>query len=111
MHTTTSLHDGLTPAPETMVRQPVPLGAWIRRGACTSSDPAVFFPVGSDPAAAAAAAAAAKAVCDSCRVRQECLDYALEAREESGIWGGLDEAERRSLARRRQRAAAKRDAA
>ena len=94
MHTTTSPHDGLTPAPETIARQPVPLGAWIRRGACTSSDPAVFFPVGSDPAAAAVAAAAAKAVCDSCRVRQECLDYALEAREESGIWGGLDEAER-----------------
>ena len=34
---------------------------------------------------------------NSCTVRQECLDYALRIREQHGIWGGLNEAERRSL--------------
>lgn len=106
MKTSTS-PDGLTPAPQSLARPPVPLGDWIQRGACASSDPAVFFPAYGD----SANAAAAKAACAACCVRQECLDYALEAREESGIWGGLDEAERRSLARRQRRAAAKRNAA
>jgi len=33
----------------------------------------------------------------ACPVRQECLDYALRVREPFGIWGGLNEAERRAL--------------
>jgi hypothetical protein len=28
-------------------------------------------------------------VCNQCDVRQECLDYAIEAEEVFGIWGGL----------------------
>jgi WhiB family redox-sensing transcriptional regulator len=39
----------------------------------------------------------AKAICDQCRVRGECLQYALDIREQHGIWGGLNEAERRQL--------------
>jgi WhiB family redox-sensing transcriptional regulator len=30
-------------------------------------------------------------------VRRECLGYALEIREPHGIWGGLNENERREL--------------
>lgn len=40
---------------------------------------------------------AAKRVCAACPVRQECLDYALRVRESFGIWGGLNEVERRAL--------------
>ncbi len=40
---------------------------------------------------------AAKAICATCPVRQPCLDYALRIREPHGIWGGLNEAERRQL--------------
>ena len=43
----------------------------------------------------------AKAICSTCEVKQECLDYALEAREAYGIWGGLTELERKALLRRR----------
>lgn len=37
----------------------------------------------------------AKAICSSCPVRQECLDYALSIKEPHGIWGGLSEVERK----------------
>ncbi len=47
----------------------------------------------------------AKAVCESCPVRRECLDYALENSLRNGIWGGLSEQERARERRRRQRRA------
>jgi WhiB family transcriptional regulator, redox-sensing transcriptional regulator len=43
----------------------------------------------------------AKAICASCRVRTDCLDHALRTREPHGIWGGLNEIERRDLLERR----------
>lgn len=39
----------------------------------------------------------AKEICQSCSVRKECLSYALRIREPHGIWGGLNEVERRAL--------------
>ncbi|KOG14642.1 hypothetical protein ADK36_31115 [Streptomyces viridochromogenes] len=49
----------------------------------------------------------AKAVCRRCPLIESCLQGALD-RNESGVWGGLSEKERRSLKRRaaRERAAA-----
>ncbi len=38
----------------------------------------------------------AKAICASCPVLESCLDYALTIREPHGIWGGLNEMERRA---------------
>ena len=43
--------------------------------------------------------AAARALCAVCPVRVECLDYALVVQEPHGIWGGLNELERRRLLR------------
>jgi WhiB family transcriptional regulator, redox-sensing transcriptional regulator len=45
--------------------------------------------------------AAAKAICSSCPVLAQCRDYALMVREPHGIWGGLNEYERRQLLARR----------
>lgn len=39
----------------------------------------------------------AKAMCACCPVRRPCLDYALRIREPHGIWGGLNEIERKQL--------------
>lgn len=39
----------------------------------------------------------AKAICAECPVRRECLDYALSIREPHGIWGGLNEVERKTI--------------
>lgn len=41
----------------------------------------------------------AKRICAGCAVREECLAAALDRHESYGIWGGLNEFERRSLAR------------
>lgn len=43
----------------------------------------------------------ARALCRACTVREECLDYALTVEEPHGIWGGMNELERRRLLRRR----------
>ena len=41
-----------------------------------------------------------QAICTSCEVRAQCLEYALENDERFGIWGGLSERERRKLRKR-----------
>jgi len=33
-------------------------------------------------------------------VRSDCLDYAVEARERFGVWGGMTEKQRRRLLRK-----------
>lgn len=43
----------------------------------------------------------AKAICATCPVRGRCLDYAISIREPHGIWGGLNEVERKQLLERR----------
>ncbi|HEU0132779.1 MAG TPA: WhiB family transcriptional regulator [Mycobacteriales bacterium] len=45
--------------------------------------------------------ARARALCARCPVQDLCLDYALGAGEPHGIWGGLNELQRRRLLRRR----------
>ncbi len=42
---------------------------------------------------------AAKRVCAQCDVRLECLLYALETRQQYGVWGGLATEERRLMRR------------
>ena len=49
--------------------------------------------------------AVAKAFCARCLVRAECLEYALQIRETHGVWGGLNEMERRAELRQRTAAA------
>ena len=42
----------------------------------------------------------ARAICGRCKVREICLDYAITVGEPHGIWGGLNELQRRRLVRR-----------
>lgn len=41
----------------------------------------------------------AKKLCAGCEVREQCLDWALERREEHGIWGGYTHKERARMLR------------
>ncbi|MGH9076321.1 MAG: WhiB family transcriptional regulator [Acidimicrobiales bacterium] len=72
---------------------------WQAKAACRGPQAVMFFP----PAhyerkeAKETREAKAKGICRSCSVRPACLDYALRIREPHGIWGGLNEAERRML--------------
>jgi WhiB family redox-sensing transcriptional regulator len=75
------------------VTPPVP---WDAERACGPATAALFFG-GSE-----GDTEAAKAICAGCPCREACLSYALANRElDHGVWGGLDPAERRKLARRR----------
>ncbi|MDQ0798029.1 WhiB family transcriptional regulator [Streptomyces sp. B1I3] len=79
---------------------------WRTHAACRDADPDLFFPIGST-GPALVQAGEAKAVCGQCPVREKCLDWALENGQDSGVWGGLDENERRALKRRRARTQAR----
>lgn len=76
---------------------------WRSHAACRDVDTAVFFP----EIETESEVAAAKAVCAACPVREACLEFALVTRQDDGVWGGLDENERRRVRRRRQEAARK----
>lgn len=39
----------------------------------------------------------AKSICNKCPVKLDCLNHSLKTKEYWGIWGGLDERERRVL--------------
>ena len=72
--------------------------AWRDRAACKDSHPELFFPIGST-GDALEEIDAAKAICRSCPVRKDCLAFAIETNQESGVWGGMSEDERRKLRR------------
>jgi len=73
------------------------MGDWVRQAACAGANPETFFPASGERDATA------KAMCASCLVRTECLEYSLRTGPHWGVWGGLNEAERGTLARRRKR--------
>ena len=75
---------------------------WRDHALCSGTDPDLFFPVGTT-GHAVVSIDHAKRVCAQCTVTSNCLDFALETNQDSGIWGGLSEEERRQI--RRQRAA------
>jgi WhiB family redox-sensing transcriptional regulator len=77
------------------------MGTWRDQARCRGVDPQVFHPAEEDEEAADVA----KDICGLCNVRESCLEYALEAREKDGVWGGLTARERRRLIRQRRRSA------
>ena len=60
---------------------------WRELAACRSAEPELFFP--------AEGAERAKAVCGTCAVRRECLQFALATGQPYGVWGGMSAHERR----------------
>ncbi len=76
---------------------------WQAKAACRGPQAAAFFP----PSRAerkdekAARESRAKSICAECHVRRDCLDYAIRIREPHGIWGGLNEVERKVVLDRR----------
>ena len=67
---------------------------WREHSACRDTDPDLFFPVGTT-GPAIEQIENAKAVCRMCDVQKTCLEYALVTNQDSGIWGGTSEEERR----------------
>ena len=74
---------------------------WTELAACRGSEGSLFFP----PEASERKEErlerelVAKRICAGCAVREECLSSALDRNESHGVWGGLNEGERRVLLR------------
>lgn len=71
---------------------------WRRQAKCLGSNPELFFPLGST-GQPLAQAQAAKRICQACAVRHPCLQFALETNQDTGVWGGTTEEERRTMRR------------
>jgi WhiB family transcriptional regulator, redox-sensing transcriptional regulator len=81
--------------------------SWQRHAACRGEDASFFFAPSyfERRSEKLARESVAKSICARCPVRAECLDFALEVRDPHGVWGGLNEMERRTLLRDRARRA------
>ena len=85
----------------------VTAGSWWERAVCRGQDASFFFAPSyfEKRAEKQAREAVAKALCVRCPVREPCLEFALTTRDPHGVWGGLNEMERRALLRVRDREA------
>lgn len=72
---------------------------WQIKAACRGPHAVVFFPPSRPERKEERIARerAAKEICRPCPVLQDCRDYAIRIREMNGIWGGLNEAERKQV--------------
>lgn len=75
---------------------------WRHRALCRDEDPELFFPIGT-AGPAAVQVEEAKQVCRRCSAVDQCLTWALESGQDSGVWGGTSEDERRALTRQSAR--------
>ena len=64
---------------------------WQRQGACLGAHPDLFFPERGQ------STKPAKEICKSCKVKEECLKFALDGSEQFGVWGGMSERQRKRL--------------
>jgi WhiB family transcriptional regulator, redox-sensing transcriptional regulator len=85
----------------------VAIESWWQHAACRGQDASCFFAPAyfEKRAEKEAREAVAKSFCRRCPVRDECLEFALASRDPHGVWGGMNEMERRSLLRRRSQEA------
>jgi WhiB family redox-sensing transcriptional regulator len=62
--------------------------SWLAKAACRREQIDLFFPI------SAKSSGASQLICSTCLAKSECLSYALDHRELSGIWGGTSEEQR-----------------
>ncbi len=72
---------------------------WQLKAACRGPQSSAFFPPShfERKEEKEERESRAKGICAKCAVRVECLEYALRIKEPHGIWGGLNEVERKQL--------------
>lgn len=68
-------------------------GRWLDSAACLDADPEAWHPAkGESPRMAVT-------ICRRCEVRVQCLQFALDSIEQTGVYGGFTLRERRRVAR------------
>jgi WhiB family redox-sensing transcriptional regulator len=72
---------------------------WQFEGACNGADPESFFlDPGQRGDSKRSRERQAIAICNTCPVKKQCLDHALNVPEMYGVWGGMTEENRAELA-------------
>jgi WhiB family redox-sensing transcriptional regulator len=76
---------------------------WTAEASCRRADAVHFYPPSSGERRDEKRRRenAARVLCGRCPVKAACLDYSLTVQEPHGIWGGMNELERRRLLRKR----------
>lgn len=77
-----------------------PAASWWDTAGCVGEDTEIFF-ASSATGAGRADIRHAKVICWQCPSMQACGQWAIDNRVPFGVWGGVSEAERRALLRRR----------
>lgn len=82
-------------------------GDWVEEASCAGSPVPDLWFANDLSTEDAADVALARRICAGCPVKAQCLAYALTvpAVDDSGIWGGTTEGQRRWLRRKQRRAA------
>jgi len=75
--------------------------SWMARGKCAVEPPETFFP--SD----GVGVIKARRICETCPVKEACLEYALANRVDHGVWGATSERQRRRILKERRRTRAR----
>ena len=77
--------------------------AWQEAGACRGPQASVFFPPPhfERKVDRLSRERQAKGICANCLVQTDCLEYAVSIGEPHGVWGGMNETERRELSESR----------
>lgn len=81
---------------EDWANPPVNIPSWFVDAECLYAAPEAFFPDkggSADPAIA---------ICERCEIQQRCLDWAVENRQDKGVWGGMSEKQRFQYRKRRE---------
>jgi len=85
-----------------VLERPLLSGEWQNDGLCNVAadadpafDPDIFYPEGKPGYPAYdRQVEVAKKICKACPVMASCLAWAVESRQEHGVWGGTEENER-----------------
>jgi WhiB family redox-sensing transcriptional regulator len=84
--------------------KPADSGHWTDDAECRTHDDPDLWHAAGDGAASRAQVREAKDICNTrCAVREQCLQWAVDNRQDQGVWGGLSERERRRLHGRKPR--------
>ena len=71
----------------------IPGRDWRLLATCRHADPQLLFPV-SASGPSLDQLTQAKAICAGWPIRRQCLAFALDTRQDHGVWGGISEQER-----------------
>lgn len=75
---------------------------FVEQAACRGAGPELFFLEEGQSTGNAHRLLQARTICLTCRVRKNCLDFALDNNIGSGIWAGTTPLQRKALRRERR---------